>query len=973
MFSTSPFGDTPNQLLNEAQNITLSRFNVGSNQVKLTWNIPDAYADNCVDGRRAYDGLIITAANHTFNPAEAPTSGQRYNSDNTIDENLHVGDRIGNALVVGTFYGDVTTVELLVNDVDFSKPVYFSAFAVSKELEYHSYGVHSYSLPYNLNIQSEEKAGYQEVKIGYQSSVSPFDINQFLGTFSGIRGGDLTGLDPLETYTFKIKTDEFEECTEVSILGSDTLTYDDLIVAINIQLEQLHATTISPIPPNASTYFFDQTKQKLFLFDGINNNEISVTIESTDPTIPSLNDIWILPSTNQISMWDGTNWNVVNPIQYHKSPIETLNSSDYWYDGTDVYKWEGNTWCKRSLNLTDIAATPSLPGGTYWYNTSTQLLNKLMDTGCFEPTNVIMTNVDPNALPNGYFWYDDVNEVVFEYDSALSVWNVNTTVNVRSDVPSLPADGYIWYNPTTDELTQWSSASSEWIILDNIIAWHEDPTDRDSCDLWWDSNIDQLFVWDIVNGNWLLVNSFIQTDIDPTVAPIVPRGELWLDGTNIKEWDGVYWNDVTYINSSYDPTSPITNEVWITNGTVYIFNGVTWDIAEPKESEFNPYTPNAGDFWLNDTNNTLNSWNGLNWTNVLFTSTDPTPQNGFEYFDTTLMQLLVWSDNQYVRATAFAVAAISENGNIVFVSRNKGTGSYVVLDDAMIFDNTTETILLGEPKEGEDSISNEPSFSEMGVGTDGSPEQRRELIDTIRAQLGWPVVDVELTKQQFDLCIDGALESLRKRSSIAYTRGFFFLDIEPGVQIYELKNRRVGYNKIVDVLSAYRVQSSFLGTATGQGAYGQAMLQHLYQMGSFDLVSYHIVSEYVEMMNQMFAAYLTYNWNEKTRKLSFFQTFGAYERVLIDCSVERTEQDLIADRMTKSWIERYAMGSAKLLLAQIRGKHASLPGAGGGVSLNAQELQVQGEQDIELCYQQIEDYLVNDPETWGYESSFLLG
>ena len=102
---------------------------------------------------------------------------------------------------------------------------------------------------------------------------------------------------------------------------------------------------------------------------------------------------------------------------------------------------------------------------------------------------------------------------------------------------------------------------------------------------------------------------------------------------------------------------------------------------------------------------------------------------------------------------------------------------------------------------------------------------------------------------------------------MGYKRVMFFLDLEAYKQVYELKSEAVGFNKIVDVLAAYRVQSSFLGNATGQGAYGQAMLQHLYQMGSFDLISYYAVSQYVELMNEMFAANLTFHWDEQTRKL----------------------------------------------------------------------------------------------------------
>ena len=37
---------------------------------------------------------------------------------------------------------------------------------------------------------------------------------------------------------------------------------------------------------------------------------------------------------------------------------------------------------------------------------------------------------------------------------------------------------------------------------------------------------------------------------------------------------------------------------------------------------------------------------------------------------------------------------------------------------------------------------------------------------------------------------------------------------------------------------------------------------------------------------------------------------------------------MLRDRWCKSWIERFALGGARLILAEIRGKYGALPGAG---------------------------------------------
>ncbi|GAG61428.1 unnamed protein product, partial [marine sediment metagenome] len=242
------------------------------------------------------------------------------------------------------------------------------------------------------------------------------------------------------------------------------------------------------------------------------------------------------------------------------------------------------------------------------------------------------------------------------------------------------------------------------------------------------------------------------------------------------------------------------------------------------------------------------------------------------------------------------------------------------------------------PVYGIDGVIGTSTYDLIDVGDDGTPDERRELMDSIRRQLGHPVVTVELTTYQLDTAVTAALESLRKRSSIAYRRGFFFLDVNAYSQEYLLTDQTRGYHTIVDITSCHRFTSAFLSSAHGSGVYGQVVLQHLYNMGTYDLTSYFLISQYVEQLEHLFATRLVYHWMETERKLWIHQVFTRQERLLLDCAVERPEQDLLKDRWCKSWIERYALSEARLMLSEIRGKYSTLPGAGGGVSLNASEL-----------------------------------
>jgi len=262
----------------------------------------------------------------------------------------------------------------------------------------------------------------------------------------------------------------------------------------------------------------------------------------------------------------------------------------------------------------------------------------------------------------------------------------------------------------------------------------------------------------------------------------------------------------------------------------------------------------------------------------------------------------------------------------------------------------------------------------MGIGTDGTSDERRDIIHKILSNFGWPSVQVELTKDDLDQCVDLALRELRRLSSSTYQRKFFFLQVMPNKQRYTLTNISQKFNTIHRVLGVKRRTSTFLGQAEGQAVYGQLVLQHLYQMGTFDLVSYHIISDYVKMMEILFANRVMYLWDEKERTLDIFQTFRQPEIVIIDCACERTEQDIFADRFLYSWLLNWAISLADIRLANIRGKFQTLPGAGGGIALNVADLRADAKDLQGRCLQELEDWVVNSNiEEFGMETQFIFG
>lgn len=971
--------DAPNLLRSEAQQIALTFTKLSPTTGRISWNIP-APAHGCDVNTQAYNGIVITVDTVAASKNTTPQNTNTYVADPTFDSNLHAGSRIGTALVVGAFYDDKETTFVDISNITPNTPIYVSGYAVDKQLRYHKEGNHAYSLPYGNETGNlrEKLPAYQIVLLGLVDNTSLFDIFNLdigPGQSTGANAGDPTGLTVGQNYTFKIFFDKCDkEGTIVTINGTDAQTYGDLVQALTTVMMVLNNPPLNAGRPNVNGIYLNTTQQTVYIWDG-NEHTIQPTIPfPTDPSVINLNEFWFNPTTTTLKQWNGTSWATLQYLNSVKDPVGEIDQSTYWYNGSLVRKWNGVVWCDvTTFSQENDPSLPNYPSDdTYWFNTATGVLNKWkQDCKQWVTVEAIHDPNDPALITSGSYWFNYEIETLYVYNG--SMWLEHGNYEASETAPTVVSVNKAWFNTSTDTLSVWNGSS--WVPTD-VTVYHSDPTDRESCQLWWDSNDDLLYVWTYASPTgWVQVTNFIQSPTDPAATPLLAAGTAWFVPSTQKlfTWDGIDWNEQNVIIKPSSPNLPALNDIWY-NGTVWKqWNGTTWTTFVPFVSELDRSTISTGTFWYNTTTPSLRVWNGLSWVSVTYQTTPYTPAIGYQYFDTTDNTLYTWSTTGWVADVGPVYAILNDQGNIVFITTEIGSNAYVNVEDIDLFQALNVGIGIKPMEPGRDEIPGAQGYQLEGVGTDGSSDERKLLHKDILEQLGAPAFTVELTPSQLDICIRQALEEFRRKSASAYKRGFFFLNIVPGRQIYELTDKTVGFHKVVRVMAAYRIQSSFLGNATGQGAYGQAMLQHLYQMGSFDLISYHIMSDYVELMNMMFAANLVFHFDEDQRKLQFHQTFGSNERVLLDVTVERTEQELMRDRTAKLWIERYALGKAMLILAEIRGKYSSLPGAGGGITLNSQDLRSAGKELIDQCYMEIDDYTANEIEMLGHTADFILG
>jgi hypothetical protein len=930
MSSYGPHKDSPNAIVREGNTISVELSVTGSIGT-ISWSIPkNINSDTFLP--EEYDGMLLVV---DTKPIEyKPVSSKFYQADNTVDANKHVGDKLDTGLVVAALYNDKRTNSVQITDLLPNTNYYVAAFA-SDNVRRYGPAIFSYSVPYETKTLSLDTAGYHIVKLG----VLPTDN---------------TGLT--DDTTLKVDIDG----TLYTMTIPPALDYADLIDQFNLRLAMLSNPFIINRPPNTNSYTV--IDNQLAKWDGSRPIPLECYFGDTAPDFIPNGTYWY--NNDVLWQWDGTSWTSIDLYKFAHS-IDQLVCGDVWYDPdtTLTHTWSGYSWTKFKTYISnkDPSLCTTSTCKDIWFDGTDYYKYKRK----WNKLNVFTSTVDPITYYNGYYWYHN-NRISQLVDG---IWTDIVVVISETEPTNLAAT---WYKPSDNQFRQ--SANSIWSVIPASII--NVPFDvLKPGDWYWNDGTD-LYTWDETNIDWVVVTNVLTSATDPNLSS-VKTNEFWLNGTVLKQWDGSQWVDINrYINQTTQPTLNIGTH-WYDGTNFYEWDGSVWiqlDVITTLTSTFTTLT--IGQFWFDTSVDLLSMWNGTNWVPLMYSPISVAPDVGTLWYDMNDMRK--WDGSDWIDVKPKAIAELID-GNIKFSSTTLGSKSKFVIYE---YDNNNPNIFtftspIGQFDQhiiGTDHVSTVPLYKQVGVGTDGTPDERRAMANNILMYLGYPSIQIELDKAQVDLCIDMALTSFRKMSSSAYERAVFFLDLEPNKQQYFLTDGTVGLNRIVDIQAVYRRNSSFMSASAGNGIYAQQFLQWLYAPSAqMDLTSYHIISQYIETMEILFAVRLVHRFNERSRRLDFYQNIGVPERVLVDCTIERTEQELFTDRMTSKWILNWASAEACHMLANIRGKYGSVPGAGGSVTLNAGDMQARADALFERCHYEIDNFIANEPENIGLESTLVWG
>lgn len=294
---------------------------------------------------------------------------------------------------------------------------------------------------------------------------------------------------------------------------------------------------------------------------------------------------------------------------------------------------------------------------------------------------------------------------------------------------------------------------------------------------------------------------------------------------------------------------------------------------------------------------------------------------------------------------------------------------YQTTDKRLLVWNGTEWSQADSDQEGS------PSTDKIGVGTDGSYDERLRLMKILKHQLGYPQRCVELSEEHFNIAVDNALDEFRRRADNAYKNAFLPFTLVRGQSTYYLNDPRNKTDKVVNVIKIHRVNSLGLSSiATEASIYAQSFYNQIYNGGNVDLVSVHLMSQLSESFEKIFAGNLMFSWDESSRQLTVLRKLlNEEERVVLEVAAERTEQELLLDRWAKQWLQGWAESELLEMLGLIRSKYGSLPGPNGGITLNGDQLLNMADQKQTELLRQLTDYEVGNGIGNFGNTMFLIG
>lgn len=533
-------------------------------------------------------------------------------------------------------------------------------------------------------------------------------------------------------------------------------------------------------------------------------------------------------------------------------------------------------------------------------------------------------------------FYSGINGMPFptgtiSADGATTSWTVEITgtdENATYYASVHAASNVLQYYPFGIQSYPLESAPLEKAVVSytgSIPSLPSAPTSPAPDMVYFDQQLQMVQYWDSTRSVWVptRMDSIMSGEYNPGVP-----GQAYMLVNTLKVFDGLKW-------VTADGTNMLVRSLMDPSGWV--------PFAKISSGTKLPDAPLLGEMVYNHTTRRVQFWDGSDWQvpgplNTLFNGsiqafTVPftveaqeliTPYIGLLFYNTATHKLLVFNGTGWKHAN----------------TEQEGT----------------------------------PITDKLGIGNDGTYDQRLRLINILKAQLGWPALCIELAEEQFNVAIDNALDTYRQLSIGAYEQRYMVYNLLPGQQVYFLNSPADRTDAVVSVMKVHRLNVLGITGAGPDNTWGMAYAQQFAQIanGGGALLDAHLIYSWSEEFNRIFAGDIPFVWNEARRELFLKRAIRQNEKVVLEVEIERSEQELMSDRWCKQFIQNWALAECKEYLGMIRSKYTSgSPGPAGTITLNGDTLLSEARQDFTELKQALLDYEYQNAEHGN--TAFLIG
>lgn len=230
---------------------------------------------------------------------------------------------------------------------------------------------------------------------------------------------------------------------------------------------------------------------------------------------------------------------------------------------------------------------------------------------------------------------------------------------------------------------------------------------------------------------------------------------------------------------------------------------------------------------------------------------------------------------------------------------------------------------------------------------------RDELIRELQLRLGDQMVDVELDREHYDVAVNRSMATYRQLSAGSVEDSIVFVQTQDGVTEYTLPN---------EVIDVHRIYRRGIGTNNTGGvnfdpfdvAFNNMYMLQAGQMGG--LAVFDAFSQYKETVGRIFGSEYDFQFNRKTKVLKILRNIRHEEDIAVSVYNFIPESVLLGDVYASSWLGDYALAECKFMLGEARSKFQSgLPGPGGSVMLNGEQLKSEAQQEIINLREQVKN------------------